>query len=182
MAWENLPTLWWSLLPEQWDIVDTSNSIQFIGQLFSWPAMQSLIRLSPYAVPKSWYMSWIGIMWEVVKTTSEEEWKKRVDDFNRRYPNGMISFGTDCSNIQEVIEDIDQLRLLWDNQLITSEAFRYIFAEMSDNEKTNHTELIPEDGKRMDFGELEMQSLIACGIAVRWFNDEMNAKIRALMN
>jgi len=118
----------------------------------------------------------------VWRVSSQEEWAKKVADFHNRFPDGMISFWTDCSTIEGVLESLNQLRLLWDNQLITSEAFRVIFAEMSENGKTNYTELTMEDGERLDYGELEMRALIQTWIAFRWWSDEMNAKLVWLLD
>lgn len=182
MTNSSLPMIAPSLLPEGTEAPSHEDSILFIGQLFSWPVMQSLVRLNPNARSDRLYHSWTNPLTEVWKVASLEAWRKKIENFKRRAPNGLISFGTDCSKVQEVLQNLGQLRLLWDNQLITSEAFRVIFAEMCENWKTSHKELTLEDGQRLDYNELQMQFMIQSWIAVRWLTDEMNEKLRWLLH
>jgi hypothetical protein len=177
----NLPTTSWDSLPEISDSWEVGNSIVAIGQLFSWPAMQALVRLNPNAQTKSWYFVSTSVLWMASQVDSQEKWEAKVEDFNTRFPNWVITFWTDCSIVAWVVQNLDDLRLLWDNQLITTEAFRQIFAEISELWKTNHRELTMEDWKRLDFWEIEMMWMIQAWIAVNCFNDETRTKLLELL-
>ncbi len=182
MTNSSLPIIAPSLLPEGTEAPSHEDSILFIGQLFSWPVMQSLIRLNPNARSDRLYHSWTNPLTEVWKVASLEDWEEKIVNFQRRAPNWLVSFGTDCSKVQEVLQSLDQLRLLWDNQLITTEAFRVIFAEMCENWKTSHKELTLDDGERLDYDELQMQFMIQYWIAVQWFTNEMRERLTRLLH
>jgi hypothetical protein len=143
--------------------------------------MQALVRLNPNAKTDRTYFATTWIIGAVIGVDSQEEWEAKVESFNIRFPNWVISLWTDCSIVAEVAQNLDDLRLLWDNQLITTEAFRHIFAEMCEMWKTNHTELTMEDWKRLDFWEIEMMWMIQAWMAVKWWNNDINAKLRGLL-
>lgn len=178
----SVPVIDWGLCPEGSDPEVIEHSIISIGQLFSWPAMKALVRLNPHAKTDRLYFASTSILGIVSQVDSQEKWEKRVKDFDTRFPNWIVCFWTDCSTIAGILENLNQLRLLWDNQLITSEAFRYIFAEMSENWKTNHRELTIDDGEKLDFWELEMMWMIREWIAVKSFSDELNERLLGLLN
>lgn len=166
---KNVPLLEWSLLPDTDVSVDRTDAIVFIGKLFSGPAMQALVRLNPNGrISREYYASFniLDVAW---KHDSVDVWGRKVDSFHARYPDGMISFGHDCRIVAEILEDIDQLRILWDQQLISSEAFREIFTLMIQANKTHHKNLMLSDAPRFSFDETQMKGMMAMGIAFRWW-------------
>ena len=181
MTDNNLPIPFWT---EPTDVIsgpDTGRTIQAIGQLFAWPAMQSLVRLNPNARSDRSYFATESSIFRAMQTDSAEKWEKRVNEFEARFPDWMISFGHDCWVITGILWELDELRLLWDQQLVTSDAVREIFAGMCMKWTASHSELTLEDGNRFDYWDLEMASLIHCWVAIKSFDPWVNATLVELL-
>lgn len=162
--------------------ISNPDAIFLIAKLMNTDIMQSLVMLSPHMRHESSYWS-SGNITNISTRYTLEEWWEHCEKSQEFYALPHVrSFWKDIKVVGDALNTIDELRILWETNMIHNIAVIELFAHMLGQWKVALTDLVIEDGAMFWYTEFQMQCFMRSGMAVQAFSPEMKDKILDKLN
>lgn len=179
---------WWNIviksnISQSGEVVDIPNAVDFISKIIGTEPMRALSRLSPYVEMGSVYSATMNIM-DIINQYTREEWIQHCEKVQimnqdwfrvRRY--------RDIELVWEALQNIEELRTLWSQDLIRSDVAQALFINMCSAWKTNRWELNIGDKRMLNFiTDQEMKTFINFWFAIMTFSPVIQKQIDTLLD